>query len=109
MATSQEVEQIFPVMVQNFAPDKAQGVNATIQFDLTGDNGGLYWVTIADGVCTTGAGQSENPRMTIKASGDDYYAMATGQANVMQLFMSGKIKVQGDMSMAMKLGSMFGI
>lgn len=46
MATSEEVASIFPAMVQNFRPDKAEGVNAVIQFDLSGDNGGLYWVSI---------------------------------------------------------------
>lgn len=47
--------------------------------------------------------------MTIKAKADDYFAVATGQANVMQSFMSGKIKVQGDMSLAMKMASFFGV
>ncbi|MCU0496949.1 MAG: SCP2 sterol-binding domain-containing protein [Anaerolineae bacterium] len=109
MATSQEVAAIFPGMVQNFRPDKAEGVNAVIQFDLSGDNGGLYWVAIEDGQCTTGEGQADSPRMTIKAKADDYFAVATGQANVMQSFMSGKIKVQGDMSLAMKMASFFGV
>jgi putative sterol carrier protein len=109
MATAQEVENIFPMMAQNFSPEKAEGVNAVIQFDLAGENGGLYWVKIDNGVCTTGKGQAETPRMTIKASADDYYNVATGKANVMQSFMSGKIKVQGDMSLAMKMASMFGV
>jgi putative sterol carrier protein len=109
MATPQEIESIFPNMVKNFVPDKAQGVNPLIQFDLTGDNGGLFWLKIDNGACTSGTGPAENPRMTIKANADDYFAVATGKANVMQSFMSGKIKVQGDMSLAMKMAAMFGV
>ena len=54
MATSQEVAQIFPTMAERLIPSKAEGVNATIQFNLTGDNGGLYWLRIADGKCEAG-------------------------------------------------------
>lgn len=109
MATSEQVADIFTNMEANFRPDKAEGVQAVIQFDLSGDNGGLYWINIDNGKCTSGAGVVENPRMTIKSTADDYYNVATGQANVMQSFMMGKIKVQGDMSLAMKMAAMFGM
>ncbi len=109
MPTNAEVAQIFPTMVQRFVPEKALGVNAVIQFDLSGANGGLYWVRVVDGRCEAGQGQAENPKMTLKASADDYYAVATGALNPMQAFMSGKIKVQGDMGLAMKLQTMFAL
>jgi len=107
MATSQEIAQIFPVMAERLIPSKAEGVNATIQFNLSGDNGGLYWLRIADGKCEAGQGQAENPKMTLKAAADDWFAVSTGKMNAMQAFMSGKIKIEGDMGMAMKLQTMF--
>lgn len=107
MATNQEVADLFPTMVQRFIPSKAEGVNAVIQFNLSGDNGGLYWLSIADGTCQSGEGQAENPKMTLKASADDWYAVSTGKMNAMQAFMSGKLKIEGDMSIAMKLQTMF--
>jgi len=107
MASQSEVQGIFPAMVSGFRPDKAEGVDATIQFDLAGDNGGLYWIKIENGTATSGEGQAENPRMTLKATADDYFDVVTGKSNAMQAFMSGKIKVQGDMSLAMKMTSMF--
>lgn len=107
MATSAEIAQIFPVMAERLIPNKAEGVNAIIQFDLSGDNGGLYWLRISEGKCEAGQGQADNPKMTLKASADDYHAMVTGSLNPMQAFMSGKIKIQGDMSLAMKLQTMF--
>ncbi|MBZ0283292.1 MAG: SCP2 sterol-binding domain-containing protein [Anaerolineae bacterium] len=107
MPTSQEIAEIFPTMASRFVPSKAEGLNAVIQFNLSGDNGGLYWLSIADGVCVSGQGQAENPKMTLKANADDWYAVSAGQLNAMQAFMSGKIKIEGDMGMAMKLQTLF--
>jgi putative sterol carrier protein len=103
----EEVARIFPAMVERFQPEKADGVNAAVQFDLSGENGGLYWLRIANGAAETGQGAIENPNMTIKAAADDYIAMSNGSLNPMQAFISGKIKVQGDMGLAMKFVSMF--
>lgn len=108
MAMSKEqVSSIFTTMQERFMPEKASGLDATIQFDLSGDNGGLYWVKVENGVCSTGEGQADNPKMTLKAAADDWGAVASGQMNAMQAFMSGKLKIAGDMGLAMKLQSMF--
>jgi len=107
MATAQEVEAIFPAMASRLIPEKAEGVNAIIQFNLSGDNGGLYWLRIADGKCESGTGQAENPKLTLKASADDYFAIISGSLNPTQAVFTGKLKIEGDMSLAMKLTSMF--
>jgi len=107
MATSEEIKSIFPEMVERLIPEKAEGVNVVIQFDLSGDNGGQYWVKIEDGNAESGEGTADNPSMTLNASADDWYAVSTGQMNAMQAFMSGKIKIQGDMGIAMKMQTMF--
>lgn len=107
MPTSQEVAGIFTAMASRFIPAKAEGVNAVIQFNLSGDNGGLFWLKIADGKCESGEGQAETPKMTLKAAADDWHAVSTGKMNAMQAFMSGKLKIEGDMGIAMKLQTMF--
>lgn len=105
--TRDEVAAIFPEMVAHFLPSKAEGINASIQFDLSGDNGGQYWVRIENKTATTGEGRLEKPTMTVRGSADDYAAMADGTLNPIQAFMSGRIKVQGDMGLAMKFMNMF--
>jgi putative sterol carrier protein len=104
MPTASEISQM---MVESFVPEKAEGVNSTIQFDLSGDGGGQFYIVIQDGTVATNEGTTDNPQMTLKASIEDYYAVATGSLNAVQAFMSGKIKVSGDMGLAMKMQQMF--
>ena len=103
MATSHELSQQFQDMVTNFDAEKAEGVDAVIQFDLSGENGGQYWLKIANGTAEGGEGQIEKPNMTLRASAEDWLAVTKGELNPMQAFMSGRLKVQGDMSLALKL------
>lgn len=107
MASSDEVKGLFPAMAERLIPEKAAEVKTTILFDLSGDNGGLYWLQIADGAATVGEGDVTDPAMTVKASADDWFAVATGQMNAMQAFMTGKLKILGDMGLAMKMQTMF--
>ena len=94
-------------MVKRLIPEKVAGVDVTILFDLSGDNGGFFWIKIADGAAETGTGEVPDPAMTVKANADDWFAVATGQTNAMQAFMTGKLKILGDMGLAMKMQMMF--
>ena len=101
------IAEIQQAMVEGFQPEKADGVDTTIQFDLAGDEGGQFYLVIKDGEVVAHEGTTDNAKMTLKSTIDDYYKVATGQTNAMQAFMSGKIKISGDMGMAMKMQSMF--
>jgi putative sterol carrier protein len=101
------VTDIKNAMVEGFQADKADGVDATIQFDLSGDEGGQFYLVVKDGEVTAEEGTADDPKMTLKSDVNDYYKVATGETNPMQAFMSGKIKISGDMGLAMKLQSMF--
>jgi putative sterol carrier protein len=105
--TRDDVSKLITNMAERFDPAKAPGVNATIQFDLSGDNGGMFWVRIAEGKATAGEGAADGASVTVRASADDYVAVANGAMGAMQAFMAGKFKVQGDMGLAMKLASLF--
>ena len=109
MATTSEVAGLFAQMAEQFDASKAGDTQATIQFDLSGEGGGKYWVKIADGTCETAEGEMEDAQMTLSASADDYLAIASGQLNPMQAFMTGKVKVKGDMGLAMKMQSIFNL
>ena len=109
MASADEVKNIFPNLAERFLPEKADGIDAGILFDLSGDNGGLYWIKISGGSIEHGEGEISDPAMTLKASADDWHAVSTGNMNAMQAFMTGKLKILGEMSLAMKLQTMFAL
>ena len=105
MATQEEINGIFPAMMDNFQADKAQGVNTTIQFELSGDNGGTYWIKIEDGSTTHGEGEVDAD-LTVRAAADDFYNIAHGNTKPMQAFMMGKVKVT-DTNLALKMMNWF--
>src|SRR5512143_1848398 len=101
-------EQIMKGMQGAFKPEKAAGVDAVVQFNLTGDGGGQYYMTIKDGKLGVEQGTAPSPKMTITAATQDYADIATGKLNPMAAFSSGKIKIGGDMMFGMKFMSLFG-
>jgi putative sterol carrier protein len=101
------VEEIFNQMPSQLNADAAKGMNSVIQFNLTGDGGGEYNVAIADGKASVNKGAHASPNMTMTMAASDYVDMITGKLNGQMAFMSGKLKIAGDMGLAMKMQSLF--
>jgi putative sterol carrier protein len=92
-------------------PDQAakiKDINAVIQMVLTGEGGGEFIMELAGGKLTTKEGKAESPKLTITQTVQDWRAINAGTLNPQMAFMSGKLKIAGDMSLAMKLGSIMG-
>ena len=103
--TPQEVFDKLPGRVEAAA---LNGMNAKVQFDLSGEGGGNWVVSIADGRVTTEKGSTPDPNVTASMSAADYVAMVNGELNPMNAFMTGKIRIKGDMALMMKLQSLLG-
>src|SRR6266478_5357324 len=99
------VKETFDAMASRFRTDKAAGTNAVIQYDVSGDGGGTWHAVIKDGACTVK--QGPGPNLNLQISSQDWLDMLSGKQSGQMLFMGGKLKVKGDMGLAMKLGSMF--
>jgi putative sterol carrier protein len=99
--------EIFSQMPDAFLAEKAGDLRATIQFNLSGEEGGDWAVAIADKSCTIIEGQAENPELTLGMAADDFVEMITGDLQPMVAFMQGKIKLQGDTSLALKFQELF--
>jgi putative sterol carrier protein len=99
------IDEVFTEMESRLKADssKIQGMNAVYQFDLAGDGGGEKWVKLADGNAEFGGGQAENPNITIAMAASDFLDLVDGKLDGTMAFMSGKLKVKGDMGLAMKL------
>ena len=91
--------------------DAATAPNAIYQFNITGDGGGDWHMDLTKG--KTGefvsTGTHDSPGATITVSAEDWLGMINGTLNPMQAFMSGKIKIEGDMTLAMSLQQVMNI
>ncbi|MDQ3981935.1 MAG: SCP2 sterol-binding domain-containing protein [Actinomycetota bacterium] len=102
------LQAIFKGMEEAFVPERAAGVDSTIQYDISTEDGTKTWsVSFAGGKCTTSEGAAESPRLTLQIGIVDFIRLIFGQAQGPQLFMTGKIKLQGDMMFAMQMQGFF--
>ena len=102
------LKEIFGRMPEAFIPEKAQGSDAVMQYDIATDDGVKQWtVAVKDGACTTSEGATDDPRLTLQLAIVDFVRLIFGQAEGTQLFMSGKLKLQGDMMFAMQMQTWF--
>jgi putative sterol carrier protein len=105
--TEYTVKELIHNHEKAFLPEVAEGVEAIIQYRLTGDEGGDYIITIKDDKCKVGEGIADEPDVTLTADAHDFADVLLGRANGMQYFMTGKLKLSGDLNLAMKLTSFF--
>ena len=103
------VKESFDGMSSKFRADKAAGVNATIQYDITGDQGGTWHALIKVGSCAVNTGPAASPNLTLTMASQDWLDMISGKLSGQMAFMSGKLKLKGDMGLAMKVGSLFSV
>jgi putative sterol carrier protein len=97
------VKEYFDTLPQRFVATAAKGVKAIYQFELSGDGGGTYHVTIDDGAMTVTEGAAEKPSTTLKMTGADYVDMVNGKLSGTMAFMKGKLKVSGNVMLAQKM------
>jgi putative sterol carrier protein len=99
--------EIFEQMPDAFQAEKAGNLRTTIQFNLSGEGGGDWAVAIADSTCTIIEGQAEKPELTIGMAANDFVEMIAGDLQPMVAFMQGKIRLQGDTSLALRFQELF--
>lgn len=106
--TKKVLDRIFHVMQERFLPDKAHGVDLKIQFFVKDqDEEFAYAVTIENDRCAITAGAAEDPRVTLTAGLVPFIKLVSGQADGVQLFFKGALKVSGDIMFAQRIMSFF--
>jgi putative sterol carrier protein len=102
------LDQVFAGMEQAFRPEKAAGQNAVVQWDVNAPEGTRSrTVRIADGTCKVEPGAAESPRLTLTLELPDFLRFVAGQLDGMQAFMSGKLKLGGDIMLAQTMQAWF--
>ncbi|MBW2179490.1 MAG: SCP2 sterol-binding domain-containing protein [Deltaproteobacteria bacterium] len=107
MATPTTLKEVFEMMPDAFKPEEAAGLDVVFQFNISGADGGDWYITVKDQKCEVAEGQADNPTTTLKISDEDYVKMITGELDGMAAFTSGKLKVEGDMMKSQLLGKIF--
>ena len=89
-------------------PSKVAGINAVYQFNITGDTGGEWYVDLTTDAPAVSDGSHDNANCTVTMSDEDFLAIIDGSLNAQMAFLQGKIKIAGDMGLAMKLQKVIG-
>jgi putative sterol carrier protein len=96
--------EFFDALPSRVSPDRIEGMNNTYVFDIEG--AGTWTVAIADGAVTVteGAGDAD---CTFTSSEETFEKITSGEQNATTAYMTGKLKIKGDMGAAMKLQKIF--
>jgi putative sterol carrier protein len=114
-ARKQVLDQIFGRMAEHVEPEKARGTDAVVHFkilDRPEDQGGgydHYEVVFEGGKCTASDSPDREPNVTLKLRPVDFLKLAANQASGPTLFMTGRLKLEGDVLLASRLTSFFRI
>jgi putative sterol carrier protein len=89
-------------------PDVATKIASSYQFKITGDNGGEWAVDLTRTEDFVVPGTIDAPKVTITMTSKDFVDLVEGRLNGQMAFMTGKLKLTGDMSLALKLQQILG-
>jgi len=98
------VQEFFDGLAERVPAERIAGMNNTYVFEIEG--AGTWTVAIADGsiTVTEGAGEAD---CTFAASEETFEKIVAGEQNATTAYMTGKLKIKGDMGAAMKLQKIF--
>ena len=103
------LQEIFAKIPERFDAEAWGDQDAVLQFDVTGDEGGQWYIAVKGGALSVTEGRADSPDMTLTTSAEDLKAIMDGELNAVSAFMQGRLQVDGDMSLAMKLQSLLGL
>jgi putative sterol carrier protein len=107
------LDEIFKRMGEHVEPSQIEGVDDVVHFKITDAPGGaadVYEVVIRDGaVRVSDEPVVDNPRVTITTAPVAFLKLVTGQQSGPVMFMTGKLKLEGDVMFASRLTSFFRI
>ncbi len=99
--------EVFARMPEQFVADAAAGLDLVFQFRLDGDGGGAWYATIADQACTVSEGEHDSPTTTILMGAADFVGMIEGKLDAMNLYTTGKLKIEGDLMKSQLIEKLF--
>jgi predicted lipid carrier protein YhbT len=102
--TCRELLQIMPTI---FDPSAAMGLNATYEFQVSGEEVFSAHLRIEQGSCTYAEGPADSPGVVIKTPANVWLAISRGELDGQTAFMNGKYTVEGDLALLIKMKKLF--
>lgn len=107
--SSGKIEGLFKKIETQLTEELSQKVKAIYHFNVTGDEAGIWYINLKDGKGSCGKGDGGvTPEATLTMSSKDFFDMFSGKLKATTAFMSGKLKIKGDLQKAMKLEKLMG-
>ena len=100
-------QDVFDGMRQSFQARKAKGVHLKYQWQLSGPEGGEWWIEVNDGKYQMGRGKIDNPDVTFVATDKNWVALSNGTLGGKWAYLTGRLKIHGSQAAASKLDEMF--
>ena len=91
------------VLPARFKPDKAAGIDVTVQVNIAGSNGGDWVVTIKNQQLEVKEGTHPSPTLAVKIAEADYMDVVNGRMSGEKAFFTGKLKLQGNVALVLRL------
>jgi len=104
---STTIKEFFQLLPGRLDSDAAEDLDAVYQFDLRGEQGGQYILTIREGSCQVAEGLHADPHVVLSMAGEDCLKILKGQLSGPAVAMSGRLKISGDIGLAMQLKALF--
>jgi NAD(P)-dependent dehydrogenase (short-subunit alcohol dehydrogenase family)/uncharacterized OB-fold protein/putative sterol carrier protein len=101
------VKEVFDKMPDAFNKDAAKGVDVVFQYNISGQNGGEWFITVKDESCKVESGKAEKATCTLNIGDADFVDMISGKLDPMQAFTSGKLTIDGDVMKSQLIGKLF--
>jgi putative sterol carrier protein len=102
------IETFMSILMMGFNPDGAGDTRGILQFTFSGEVEGACYFTIENGAVAAASGRAEKPDLTIEAPFEVWMDVITGKADGQQMFMQGKYKAMGDLSLLTRMNQLFG-
>lgn len=99
------VDETIQGMKAKFNASAAAGLDLVFQFNIEDDEN--FYTVIKDGTCAVNKGEADDPNVTLIMDSETLNGVISGETDGMQAFMGGKLRAEGDMMLALKLGELF--
>ena len=101
-------KEFFDTLKDRFLPEAAKGVNAVVQYNLSGEGGGNWVAKIEDGqLVSVSEGNVQKPTLTVIMDAQNFVKMNNGEIDGRKAFLTRKLKVKGNIALAQKMQKFF--